>query len=117
MPGWVKAATTAEVPPATMKAAKISGREVLLANVEGTLYATQNRCPHLGWRLSAGTLEGRVVTCPGHDSRFDLSTGHALRWATGMPSLLSGINRRLRPPRPLTTYQVKVEGDSILVET
>jgi nitrite reductase/ring-hydroxylating ferredoxin subunit len=98
-----------------MRAVKARGREVLLANVEGTLYATQNRCPHLGWRLSAGTLEGRVVTCPGHDSRFDLATGGVVRWATGMPSLLSGVNRLLRPPRSLNTYQVKVEGDSILV--
>jgi nitrite reductase/ring-hydroxylating ferredoxin subunit len=115
MPGWVQAATTAEVPPGSMKGVMVNGREILLANVEGTLYATQNRCPHLGWRLSGGTLEGRVVTCPGHDSQFDMATGQVVRWATRMPRLLSGVNRVLRPSRPLNTYQVKVEDDSILV--
>lgn len=109
MPRWVKAAAIAELPPGTVKGVRVGEREVLLANVGGNYYAAQDRCPHLGWRLSKGTLEGGVLTCPGHGSRFDLATGQVVRWATG-------LTRFLRPPHPLTTYPVKVEGDSILVE-
>ena len=116
MARWVKVSTISEVPPGGMKGFKVGGREVLLANAEGTYYAARDRCPHLGWRLSGGTLEGRVVICPGHGSRFDLATGQVVAWASRMPRLLAGVDRRLRRPRPLTTYKVRVEGDAVLVE-
>ncbi len=112
----VKASTLTDMPPGSMKGLRLGSREVLLANVDGTIYATQNRCPHLGWRLVKGTLDGVVVTCPGHGSQFDLSTGQVVQWSAKTPSVLAGLDRRLRPPRPLNTYPVRIEGDDILVQ-
>lgn len=47
--------------------------------VEGGLCATADSCPHAGAVLSEGGLEGPVVTCPRHGSRFDVRTGERLR--------------------------------------
>lgn len=55
-----------------------AGREVLLANVNGGFHAVSDRCSHEGALLSGGRLEGAVVTCPAHGSRFDVATGKNL---------------------------------------
>lgn len=47
--------------------------------VAGELVCVPDRCPHAGAALSRGTLEGSVLTCPGHGSQFDLCTGARLR--------------------------------------
>ena len=46
-----------------------------------------DRCPHAGSGLSGGTIEGTVLTCPRHGSRFDICTGERLRGPadTGIP--------------------------------
>ena len=98
-----------------MKEIAVEGREILLAKVGNRYYATDNHCPHMGAKLSQGKLEGTVVTCPRHGSRFDLSDGHVVRWLNA-PGLLSALGKLLKPPRPIGTYQVKLDGDTILVE-
>lgn len=45
----------------------------------GQWRAIADRCPHAGAVLSAGEIEGTVITCPGHGSRFDIRTGERLR--------------------------------------
>lgn len=52
---------------------------VAVYRVDGQLHAIADRCPHAGAALSGGEVEGTVVTCPGHGSRFDIRTGERLR--------------------------------------
>ena len=98
-----------------MKKTEVQGREILLARVGDSYYAADNRCPHLNGDLSQGKLEGTVVTCPRHASQFDLKDGNVVRWLKGS-GILSKIGGALKSSRPLTTYNVTIEGDSILVE-
>ncbi len=42
---------------------------------EGTPYAVDNRCPHMGFPLSRGTIRDGVLTCHWHHARFDLQSG------------------------------------------
>lgn len=44
----------------------------------GRFFATQSFCPHLLGPLFQGTLSGETVTCPWHQWRFSLETGHRL---------------------------------------
>jgi len=99
----------------TMKEVVIEGREILLARVGDSYYAASNRCPHMGAKLSDGSLEGTVVTCPRHGSQFDLSDGRVARWLKGS-GFTSAVGRALKPPRPLVKYNVAVEDDKILIE-
>ena len=50
-------------------------RELALFNVEGTFYATQNDCLHMGGPLGHGNLEGCVLSCPWHGWQYDVRTG------------------------------------------
>jgi len=52
-----------------MKKVLARGHEILLAKVADKYYAGDNRCPHMGGKLSQGKLEGTVVTCPRHGGR------------------------------------------------
>ncbi len=58
-----------------MKKISVQGKEILIANVNGNFYAIGNVCTHERGDLSQGTLEGNVVTCPKHKSKFDVTTG------------------------------------------
>lgn len=49
--------------------------EVLILNLDGTIYAINNICPHAGAALQRGTITGTVLDCPLHRWGFDLSTG------------------------------------------
>jgi 3-phenylpropionate/trans-cinnamate dioxygenase ferredoxin subunit len=93
----------------------VNGQEILLARVDDTYYAADNICPHMGGKLANGKLEGTVVTCPRHSSRFDLTDGHVVRWLSGA-GIFSTIGRVLKSPRPLTVYKTKLEGEKILAE-
>ena len=42
---------------------------------EGKVYAVDNRCPHMGFPLSKGSLRCGVLTCHWHHARFDLASG------------------------------------------
>lgn len=58
-----------------MKRADAGGVPVLLARCEGAVCALAHTCSHLGGPLSEGKLEGDVVQCPWHGSRFNVKDG------------------------------------------
>lgn len=89
--------------------------EILLARVGDRYHAVNNRCPHMGGELAAGQLKEAVITCPLHGSQFDITNGKVVRWLKGS-GFFSAAGKIFKPPRPLPTYNVMVEGDAILIE-
>ena len=49
--------------------------EVLVLNIDGTVYAISNICAHAGAALQRGNLQGEVLYCPLHQWGFDVSSG------------------------------------------
>ena len=115
MSNLVEVGKTNELEDGAMKEISVRGREILLARIGDSYYATDNRCPHMGGKLSRGKLEETVVTCALHGSQFDLRSGQVVRWLKGS-GLLSKVGKTLKSPRQLTTYKVRVEDDEILIE-
>lgn len=104
---FVKVAETSEIQIGTMKMVKPGETEILIVNVDGTFYAIGNRCTHQGRDLSQGKLDGNVVTCPRHGSRFDVTTGKNLSGPKiGFLKLKTGDE---------SSYAVKVEENAILI--
>jgi nitrite reductase/ring-hydroxylating ferredoxin subunit len=97
----VKVAEISQVPPGTGKAVQAGTKQVALFNVGGTFYALDSLCTHRHGPLAEGTLEGTIVTCPWHGSKFDVRSGHVVKG----PAIL-----------PVTAYPVKVEGTDVLLE-
>jgi 3-phenylpropionate/trans-cinnamate dioxygenase ferredoxin subunit len=74
----VEVAQVNEVPAGTMKSCLVEGKRILISNVEGRFYAINGTCTHAGGDLSKGKLEGKIVTCPRHGSKFDVTTGKCI---------------------------------------
>lgn len=104
-----------ELEDGQMMCVGIDGHELLVAHAAGRFYVADNKCPHMRTKLAQGKLEGTVVTCPGHGSRFDLTDGSAVQW-TDWTGLKLGLAKLLEPPSSLQTYPVKVEGGKVQVE-
>jgi nitrite reductase (NADH) small subunit len=75
MPARIRVANVSEVPPGMARVVEPAGRSVALVNIEGALFALDNRCPHRGGPLGEGTLRGSVLTCPWHGWQWDVKTG------------------------------------------
>jgi 3-phenylpropionate/trans-cinnamate dioxygenase ferredoxin subunit len=104
-----------ELADGAMKHAPTEKGEVLVARVGSSYYVSDNRCPHLGGRLSQGKLEGTVVTCPLHGSQFDLKDGRVVRWLKGS-GLMARVGKALKPPKTLTVYKAQLKDDQIMIE-
>lgn len=100
MVNFVAVAKTTDVTPGQMKSFTIDGKRVLIANWEGTLFATQDLCTHDNGTLSDGELVDGEIECPRHGGRFDPKTGAVIA---------------LPPMFPIKTFAVRTEGDDILV--
>jgi len=73
------------LPPGAMAAIEVDGVEVAVANVGGTCFAFGNICPHDGAPLAEGELDGEIVTCPWHGTRFNVRTGEVIDGLTDEP--------------------------------
>jgi nitrite reductase/ring-hydroxylating ferredoxin subunit len=106
--GYVRVADTSEIPIGKMKKVLVQGKEVLVANVGETFYAIGNVCTHERGDLSAGTLEGNIVTCPRHKSKFDVTSG----------KVVSSPKMMLFHPKiqDESVYVVKTEKADILIK-
>jgi len=97
---YLEAARAGELAPGRMKRVDLAGRRILLANVNGRLFAVDDTCTHEEASLSTGVLKGEFVKCPLHNSRFNVCTGEALE----------------EPAEDnLRVYPVREEGGRVLV--
>jgi nitrite reductase/ring-hydroxylating ferredoxin subunit len=69
----------------------------------------------MGGKLASGKLEGTIITCPWHGSKFDLGDGKVILW-TNWTGTLQKVAKTFRSPRPLNTYKPQVEGSRVYVE-
>ena len=105
---FVKIAETGMIPAGGKKSFPLEGKTILLVNLDGTIYALNNRCPHMGGALSDGVLEGTALTCPRHGAKFDIQSGKNIGDAK-----LAFVRVKVGDA---TAFPVKVEGQDILVD-
>lgn len=55
-----------------------NGTPILLLRRGSQIYALAETCSHLGGPLSEGKLDGDVIQCPWHGSRFSIRDGHVV---------------------------------------
>ncbi len=102
MTDFIKVATTDEVPVGGRKIFDVDDVTVALFNIDGTIYAIEDRCTHDNGPLAEGEVSNCVITCPRHGARFDIRTGKALSF----PAF-----------EPTNVYEVKIQGDEIWIES
>ncbi|MBK9306316.1 MAG: Rieske 2Fe-2S domain-containing protein [Nitrospira sp.] len=99
MNDFVRVARRHEIPPGTGRTVAVDGIWIALFNVDGLFYAIDNSCPHAGGPLGEGNLCERVVECPWHGWKFDVTSGERV----GNPNF------------QVTCCEVRVQGDDIQI--
>ena len=97
---YIPVAKIDDLPPGKMICVDVAGKRVLVANVDGVYYATDDTCTHEDASLSSGSLSGDLVKCPLHGSRFSLRTGEPMEDPA---------------EDPLRCFQVQVRDGHVLV--
>ncbi|MBK9259553.1 MAG: Rieske (2Fe-2S) protein [Polyangiaceae bacterium] len=65
--------------------AKIEKHQLaVLRTQHGDVHVVDNRCPHEGYPLAQGKLDGCVLTCAWHNWKFDVTDGHSVLGGEGV---------------------------------
>ena len=100
MSDFTPAAAVSDIPVGTVHGVDIDGHWIAICNVDGDISAVSGICTHADADLCEEDLDDGCLVCPLHFATFDAKTGEAMA-----------------PPadEPLRVYEVKVDGDAILV--
>lgn len=97
---FVKVAVKKDVVSGRLMSVEANGNAILLTNLGDHYYAIGDTCTHMGCMLSDGELTGENVKCVCHGSIFSLKIGGVVKGPARQPE---------------SAYQVKVEGEDIMV--
>jgi 3-phenylpropionate/trans-cinnamate dioxygenase ferredoxin subunit len=93
----------ADVPKGAVISAEVGDVEVAVVHADdGNFYAVRDECSHAAVALSEGEVEGCMLECWLHGSRFDLRNGQP----TGLPAT-----------EPVATFDVEIRDGDIYVST
>jgi 3-phenylpropionate/trans-cinnamate dioxygenase ferredoxin subunit len=127
-----------DIPPGARKLVHVAGRDIVVLNTKGELFALSDKCPHKGGSLSRGKLTGvvsspepgvyeykrpgEILRCPWHGWEFDVRTGRS--WCDPKKMRLMNYAVSLEPgaklaegPYVAETFPVTVEGTYVVIET
>lgn len=78
----------------------VDGKEIAIINLGGEFFALDDICTHAYASMADGYVEGDCIECPLHGAQFNIRTGKAES-----------------PPatEDLASYEVRIDGDDILV--
>jgi len=99
-PEFFRACAVGDVPDLGTFAVELNGVPLVLVKSAGEIFALDEFCTHEDVSLADGEIYDHTVECWLHGSCFDLRTGKP----TGPPAT-----------KPLSTYQVRVDGDDVFV--
>ena len=75
---FIDVTSVCDLPSGKTKKFTIDNGDILLANVDGEIYAVDDMCTHEDSSLSLGCLKGELVSCTLHGSRFNVRTGEPM---------------------------------------
>ena len=91
-PDWTDVAAFSDIPDGGMRRVEAAGYAVLLTRRGLAVNAIGAVCAHQGGPLEQGTLDGDVVTCPWHGSRFCVTDGSIVNGPTAYPQPAFKVN-------------------------
>ena len=95
--------TVGDIAPGTAKRFDIGKARICVVRIDDDFYAIGDRCSHADFSLSEGEIwpDEKELECWKHGSTFSLVTGEP----QSLPATV-----------PVPVYDVRVEGDDVIVE-
>ncbi len=115
---FVSVCRSDELAEGSVRSVKARGKVVAVGRlVGGQLFAVGGRCSHMFANLGKGKVEGTLLECPWHGTKFDVTDGCVANWVTH-PMWLKMLYDASLPAfmkRAIPTYQIKEENGEVLV--
>ncbi|MBO01164.1 MAG: hypothetical protein CMG35_00715 [Candidatus Marinimicrobia bacterium] len=96
----IKIANLSEIPPGGSKLVFFEETPIALFNINGSIHAWDNRCPHRGASLSDGYISEKTIQCKYHLWKFSIRKKCAVE------------NDQIK----ITSFRVEVVNDGIFIE-
>lgn len=117
----VEVGKTEDFKEGRMRLVDFNGDNIIMTRYQGKVCAVINKCAHLAVALDSGTLKDGVITCPLHNSKFDVCTGENLDWVPGVagvrvPRWTSELIALGQEPRGIRSYTVVEENGSVFIQ-
>jgi len=117
----IEVARSSEVREHEILVAKAGGFALLLTRIAGKVHALENKCPHLGLSMARGKIDGAVIQCPWHGSKFDICSGKNVDWVSAVAGVpmplwshkLIALGRR---PAPVRIFSVVEDAGRVSVD-
>ena len=108
---WLNLGTLEQMPRG-IRTVKHGGHQLAVIRAEEGVHVIDNRCPHEGYPLAQGELQGCVLTCAWHNWKFDVTDGSCLLGGEGVrrPGEERARFRARRPLRRLSLVQAAEKG-------
>jgi nitrite reductase (NADH) small subunit len=101
MSDYVKLTSESELPPVNeAREFTIGDKTICVANVDGTITATDNVCLHRGGPLAQGVIDRGKLICPWHGWEWNPVTGEAAH----------------NPSTKIAVYPLKIESGDVLIK-
>lgn len=85
---WIRVTPAENIPPREGRTVRFGALSLAIFNTGDRFLAVENRCPHGGGPLADGIIGGATVTCPLHNWRVCLESGHVTKpCASGVPQV------------------------------
>ena len=97
----MKVASKNEILNGRGKVIDLNGKKIAVLNDHEKFFAVDNACAHMQGPLGEGSCQDGKVTCPWHGWTYDLKTGK------------NTFSQHIK----LNVYEVKINGEDILVST
>jgi nitrite reductase/ring-hydroxylating ferredoxin subunit len=87
---WTDIGPASDFPAGDRTCVEVAGQRVVVFNIDGSLFAIENRCPHAGLPLDDGERAGLTLTCAHHGYTYNIKTGKDVddpAYGTPVPTL------------------------------
>ncbi|MEP7045611.1 MAG: Rieske 2Fe-2S domain-containing protein [Ilumatobacteraceae bacterium] len=64
-----------DLPIGSMKMVRVDGRRLCLVRTTAGVFALDHACPHEGYGMTQGSLDGNLITCAWHNWKFRVDDG------------------------------------------
>ena len=91
-------AKASEMETGSMRMAKVGERRIVVIRTKNGFHALDNACPHQGYGLATGSLDGELLTCQWHNWKFRASDGTCVIGEENVAG-----------------HQVRLDGDDVVV--
>jgi 3-phenylpropionate/trans-cinnamate dioxygenase ferredoxin subunit len=112
---WVRLCTLSKIPANKAIGFTVNGQRMIVVRCGEQAQVMQGYCSHMLYPLADSKIDGCVLTCALHRSKFDARDGAVVEWGAFPPVTGTALDA-IRAERALRTYETRIDGDDVFLQ-